>query len=334
MKRRFTSLLLTGGTLALLTGVYLLLQPQLGWPLAALADMPAAATTTRSFTGAIAVRVFRNPNRLDPMSWYRAQDFTQGNPSAATVDGFPGLEEGSSVYVSAPNYIHGDMPLAYVNMYLLSYGQGSDAATLEIARRLRQNWEFLANIPTDVVDGPPLAREKLRRDNERLTTLGTTVASLQRYRAENGSYPNLTAGSYLPGRTVSTWPSWAGALSSALGGPVGVDPVNNFSPGWPYTGPSACNTAQGFASTTCYAAPGTAGGGSTGAYQCPVGSHVFEYENAGTVRLYANFEFKLIQWPSALSNGSVNVGASDDCRSYPIYLDGRGPSWGGSWPAS
>ncbi len=337
MDRRRIPILVAAGVAALLSGAYLLAQPKFGWPLPALADMPVPATTTRNFTGAIAVRVFRNPNRLDPLAWYRSQDFTQGNPGAATVDGYPGLEEGSSVYVSAPNYIHANapgVPRAYVNVYLLSYGQGSDEATVEIARRLRQNWEFLSNIPTEVPDGTALAREKLRRDNQRLTVLGTTVASLQRYRQANGSYPNLAAGSYLPGRSVSTWPSWTGTLSAALGGPVGVDPVNSFDPSWPYDGPSACDTSQGFATGTCYAAPGTPGGGSTGDYRCPAGSHVFEYESAASTRLYANFEFKNIQWPSGLAHSTVDVGADDACRSYFIDMDARGPSWGGVWSAS
>lgn len=340
MERRRSSTLLVAGAVALLAGAYLLVQPSdfaRDWLPFARADVPAPATTTRSFTGAIAVRVFRNPNRLDPLTWYRAQDFTQGNPSPAAVDGYPGLEEGSSVYVSAPNYIHANppgAPRAYVNVYLLSYGQGSDAATLEIARRLRQNWEFLATIPTDVANGPALAREQLRRDNERLTVLGTTVASLQRYRQSNGSYPSLAAGSYLPGRSVSTWPSWSGTLSAELGSPVGVDPINSFDPTWPYDGPSACNVSQGFATGTCYAAPGTPGGGSTGAYQCPDGSHVLEYGSAAETRLYANFEFKGIQWPSGLPHGDVDVGADDSCRSFFVDLDARGPSWGSAWSAS
>ena len=337
MPSRLSNSALAVGVAALLLGGYLLLRPHLGWPPAALADMPAPATTTRSFTGAIAVRVFRNPSRLDPLTWYRSQDFTQGNPGTVTVDGYPGLEEGSSVYVSAPNYVHANppgTPRAYVNVYLLSYGQGSDEATLEIARRLRQNWEFLSNLPTDVADGPAIAREKLRRDNERLTVLGTTAASLQRYRQQNGSYPQLAAGTYLPGRTVSTWPSWTGAFAAELGGQPAADPVNSFDPTWPYDGPSACNTAQGFATGTCYAAPGTPGGGSTGAYQCPTGSHVFEYETGASTRLYTNFEFKLIQWPSGLANSNVNVGVDDSCRSFFIDLDPRGPSWGYTWPNS
>lgn len=345
MQRRRTLALLAAGAVAFLAGVYLLAQPKLGWPLPALADMAAPASTTRNFTGAIAVRVFRNPNRLDPLSWYRSQDFTQGNPAQTTVDGYPGLEEGSSVYVSAPNYSQvsspscATPPCAFVNVYLMSYGQGSDDATVEIARRLRQNWEFMANIPVDVTEGAPIAREKLRRDNLRLTALGTIAQALQRYRQANGSYPSLAAGTYLPGRTVSTWPSWLGSFSASLGLPAPTDPVNNFSPTWPYDGPSACNTAQGFATGTCYAAPGTPGGGSAGAYQCPSGSHVFEYENGTRTKVYTNFEFKGdpgigIRWPSGLLRGTVDVGSANDCQSFFVDLDARGSSWGSTWPSS
>jgi hypothetical protein len=328
---------LTLSLVAVAAGAALLLRAG-GWAPFVHADAPIAASTTRSFTGAIGVQVFRNPNRLDPMSWYRSQDFRQGEPHGASVDGFPGLEEGSSVYVSAPNFVRAlPKPSAYVNVYLLSYGQGSDAATVEIARRLRSNWQFLQTIPPNEHDGPALAREELRHDNTRLTSLGTMVQQLQQYRQQHGSYPDLAAGTYLPGQSVSTWPSWLGAYSASLGAPAPTDPINNFDTVWPYDGPSECDTARGFATGTCFASPGTPGGGSNGAYSCPDGSHVFEYafRNATSTGLYANFEFKNILWPSGLPHSTVDVDpTANGCHSYFIDLNASGPSWGGAWSAS
>lgn len=323
------------GAACLLVGAALLAWPRLPWlQLTSAAEDTPDEVLPRTFTGAIAVRVYRNPNRLDPMAWYRDQDFAQGSPRQTTVSGYPAVEEGSSVYVAAPNIVStcSNPPCAYVNVYLMSHSLGSvsaqaDPTTAEIARRMRENWEFLNG-------QPPVEKEMLQRDNLRLTVLGTLAASLQRYRQRNGSYPQLAAGTYLPGRSVSTWPSWSGTLSAELGEPAGVDPVNSFDTTWPYDGPSQCDSSQGFASTTCYAAPGTPGGGSTGAYRCPAGSHVLEYETGANTRLYTNFEYKNIRWPSGLLRGTVDVPLDDSCRSFFIDMDARGSSWGSSWPLS
>ena len=291
----------------------------------------------RAFTGAIGVQVFRNQNRLDPLTWYQSQDFRQGSPRSTTVDGFTGLEEGSSVYVSAPNYVHANpTPSAYVNIYLLSYGQGSDADTIEIAKRLRANWQFMANLPENVPYGPAIAREELRRDNERFTSLGTIAQALQQYRQQHSNYPDLAAGTYIPGQTVSTWPSWTDTFSNDIGIATPVDPINNFDRSWPYDGPSECNGNQGFASTTCYAPPHSPDR-PDGAYSCPDGSHVFQYTRSTALnytRLYANFEFKNINWQGSLTRSTAVIDDDNTCQSFLIDLDSRGASWGVPWSQS
>lgn len=286
-------------------------------------------TTPRDFTGVIGVQIWRNPKRLQPLEWYNSQSFPKGSPQSTTVDGFPGLKEGTSVYVSAPNYVRSvapQLPNAYVNVYLLSYGQGSDSATQEITKRLLANWQFLGRLPADVAGGPALAREQLRRDNERLTALGTIIKSLDQYRAANNSYPALSSGSYLSGRSVSTWPSWQQTLGASLGGNLPVDPINNFDSN--NDGQSNCDVTQGYNEQTCYAPPSQ--GRPNGDYQCLNGVHVFEYQNVNSsvANLFSNFEFKNISWPGSLPNTQVTISDLDGCRSFGVGLGSQGANWG------
>jgi hypothetical protein len=290
------------------------------------------------FSGVIGVQVWRNPNRLAPLDWYRSQNFTQGSPKSDKVDGFPALTEGSSIYVSAPNYKEGAVnPSAYVNVYLLSYGQGNDWTTKEIAKRLAANWKFLSTLPDNIAGGPATAKEQLSRDNERLTSLGTVINSLQKYHSTNGYYPDLSSGTFLPGHSVSAWPSWQQTLSKALNTSLPIDPLNTFNTS---ANGTSCAAAQGFESATCYASPGSVGGGQQGAYQCPDGSHVLEYTTLDTLNgkvnhasLYSNLEFKNIDWltGSALGNGLVRVTTDNSCHSIFIDFGSGGHSWGQLW---
>lgn len=302
----------------------------------ALAQSIGGAVSDSQFSGVIGVQIWRNPNRLSPLDWYHAQSFTQGSPKAAKADSFPALTEGSSIYVSAPNYTESNgSPSAYVNIYLLSYGQGSNSTTREIAKRLTENWKFLSTLPNNITGGPAMAKDQLRRDNERLTALGTIVNSLEHYHSANGYYPDLSSGTFLPGHTVSVWPSWQQTLSKALDTKLPTDPLNTFNPN-----NTNCSSTEGFEPATCYASPGSAGGGQHGAYQCPDGSHVIEYATLETqngqvshASLYSNFEFKNIDWStgSALGNGLVHVSSDNSCHSIFVDFGSGGHSWGLMW---
>lgn len=286
----------------------------------------------RVFDGVIGVQVRRNPARLLPADWYRRQDFPKGSPRPTTVDGFPGLVDGTSVYVAAPNFILGSGPTpnrSYVNVYLLSYGAGSSPDTQEIARRLLENWHFLSTFPETYPDpeGPAEAKNKLRRDFQRLVALGTVIGRLQDYRGANGTYPTLSSGSYLAGRSASNWPSWQATLGQALGGTLPVDPLNSYDTDIPRDGISNCDTLSGFATTTCFAEPNTTAVPPRpyGEYRCPDGAHVFNYVAGSPATLFSNFEFKSIEWPSSLAQGTVTVPAADNaCDSVAIELGNLG----------
>jgi hypothetical protein len=66
------------------------------------------------------------------------------------------------------------------------------------------------------------------RDTKRLSDLVELKAAIENYKAKNGKYPSLSAGSYLTGKTVSTWPSWQGTLGKELGATLPKDPVNKL----------------------------------------------------------------------------------------------------------
>ncbi len=74
-------------------------------------------------------------------------------------------------------------------------------------------------------------KNKLQRDFKRLQDTGKIFDALNSYnKTHGGTYPDLKAGTYLTGQTVSTWPSWS-VLANAVSGPgnsLPVDPVNKL----------------------------------------------------------------------------------------------------------
>ncbi len=72
-------------------------------------------------------------------------------------------------------------------------------------------------------------KAKIIRDLKRVGRVEEIREALTRYRNANGRYPLLDAGTYLPGKTTSLWPSWNQVFLPAVGLSQGVlDPVNRF----------------------------------------------------------------------------------------------------------
>ncbi len=67
------------------------------------------------------------------------------------------------------------------------------------------------------------------RDLKRIGKIEEIREGLAKYKEVNGVYPLLAAGTYLPGKTTSLWPSWNEVFLPAIGikTPI-VDPVNRF----------------------------------------------------------------------------------------------------------
>ncbi|HOX60935.1 MAG TPA: hypothetical protein PLV72_02940 [Candidatus Magasanikbacteria bacterium] len=118
-------------------------------------------------------------------------------------------------------------------------------------------------------------KTKLFRDlNETMPAINSIQFKLANYRLNNGgAYPKLESGTYIPGYSVSKWPSW-GLLGKDMGG-LPVSPLNT----WAGCEADDTNTCWNVASSS---------------YSCPEYSNVFEYrylKNANDYKLFGKLEY-------------------------------------------
>jgi hypothetical protein len=154
-------------------------------------------------------------------------------------------------------------------MFVFDYNSNeADGATKNIYTQMIASLEFNVNLTNDE------DRLALQRDTQRRQDLAGIAAAATAYKSTNGKYPDLASGSYLPGISTSTWPSWQSTLGGALGKAIPTDPTNKF---------TGCSGA--YNSTTCWAE-------STKQFSCPQGSSVYMYRTtSGGLDLYANMEY-------------------------------------------
>ncbi|MCX6796713.1 MAG: dickkopf-related protein, partial [Candidatus Falkowbacteria bacterium] len=195
---------------------------------------------------AIAIRILENPNHYSALEWYKSKGFS-GSPQSVIVDGYEAVRDGRTVYVNAANVINGVVAnTLYTNIYLISYNQEAEKSTVDIFSRILANWKFNYNQPNtghcrnkattacleddDCGLGNFCDSQKARiiRDVRRLADLSLAKEIIEKYHSKKGYYPKLDAGSYLPHRTYSVWPSWREELGKELGGNLPVDPVNKI----------------------------------------------------------------------------------------------------------
>ncbi len=69
-------------------------------------------------------------------------------------------------------------------------------------------------------------KAKLIRDTIRVGDIREIEMYLRRYESQVGQYPGLGAGTYLPGMTMSVWPSWQDEFAQELGWTPPLDPIN------------------------------------------------------------------------------------------------------------
>jgi len=192
---------------------------------------------------AIAIRVIPNPEHYSALRWYKNQGFS-GSPQSLIVDGYGAVRDGRAVYVNAAN-IAEDGNL-YTNIYLILYNQEAGNTTQDIFSRILSHWEFNTNISdfgqcneTDSVvcaidfDCPLNEyclsdKSEIIRDTKRLADLADINVLLGQYKAENNRYPSIRAGSYLPNKTISAWPSWQSVLAQELKTVMQEDPINKL----------------------------------------------------------------------------------------------------------
>ncbi|MBI5037756.1 MAG: Ig-like domain-containing protein [Candidatus Kerfeldbacteria bacterium] len=250
-------------------------------------------------TDAIGVRVMENEQKLSPTQWYRAQFGPAApEPQPLTVDGYPAVRAGRTVYVAATNLSGGTV---YANIYLMSYNDGASSETIEIFNRLLANWEFNTNL-TGAQKG------QLQRDLQRLSDLSDIAEKLINYKGANQKFPELSGGTYVKTVSNSLWPSWQDTLGVALGGNLPTDPVNDF---------EACTPND---ETTCW-------NDATKKYQCNVGSKLYQYhtnEAGGIANLFTFLEYDGPgNWRTGLTNPCAGMTeAACNCFNYQYAVTG------------
>ncbi len=72
-------------------------------------------------------------------------------------------------------------------------------------------------------------KAKIIRDIKRIGQTEEIKESLYQYKLTNGSFPKLSAGSYLANHSISVWPSWKDSFLSAVGMSASlIDPINRL----------------------------------------------------------------------------------------------------------
>ncbi len=215
----------------------------------------------------IGIRIMQNPDHLSPAAWYASKRF-MGQPTNTTVDGYPALVDGNTVYVAAANQPNIDGPI-YSNIYIISHNPDAQPETLEIYKQMLQYLTFNINVQnqsntchvvsgnqyslslpyTDSLDLPIACttdwqcvnatgthnlfcdanKLKMARDTQRIADFQALNSSLAGGKDAQSLYPQLTSGTFVKGLSTSLWPSWTDQLSGALGSKkLPQDPVNHY----------------------------------------------------------------------------------------------------------
>ena len=230
-------------------------------PILAAAFLFLHSALAQKSSDAIAFRVISNAKHHSPARWYAENIKIKGSPSEVMVDGYRAVRDGRTVYVGAANYDAGQL---YTNIYIISYNQEAENATVDIFGQILAHWRFNTNLETP---GSCFASSTLScindrecpegdycnslkgevvRNTRRLADIADIEYSLANYKKKYGKYPTISAGSYRAHKTLSVWPSWQEVLGKELGTPLPFDPVNRLGacPGYdPITCWNAANSS-------------------------------------------------------------------------------------------
>jgi hypothetical protein len=173
----------------------------------------------------IGLRIYRNPDNQDPLSWYLHNvSNPKDNLPAIKADGYVAVRDDRSVYIQAANLTPlTGTPVFYTNIYVLAYNQNASPETINIFNQMLANIKFNKNIMDlyCLKTQFEAVKDSLRRD---------TIRKADLYKLKNifanASGLNLQAGTYVPNMSISTWPSWQATLGKQLGTALPVDPLN------------------------------------------------------------------------------------------------------------
>jgi len=265
---------------------------------------------------AIGVKVMENFERLPPLLWYNQNVSNPANPSYFTIDGYYALRDGNTVYVGALDV----NPLNYnisPYIYIFSYNEGASSNTINIFNQLLNNLNFNQNI-NNLTE-----KLELQRDLLRIYDFNEIKDSLDNYHDSYDSYPQLASGTYIPGITYSSWPSWQYSLSSELGQSLPVDPINRFN--------SSCSSCPNDPAQPDYQCNGSCYNPVSKVFSHPNGSHVYEYYTPSDqlcldqgYSLYANLEYKPsandVIWLGALPSENIIINRDDSLGNHNYSL--------------
>jgi cysteine-rich repeat protein len=207
---------------------------------------------------AIGLRSYENTYYYSPLKWYRATGLSGKPQKTEPLDGFETLQDENTLYV---NIAYGDLPPPTdlkTGIQLFSVNSDANANTQNIYSQLLRNLtlgkEYTNNRicsltgnscnsdydcfvdaydPANPGDNICSAdKQQIQRDVVRLADRSDMLDSLSAYKQKFGTFPTLTAGTYLQGNTLSLWPSWNETLNQELIDaetlPLPVDSINRF----------------------------------------------------------------------------------------------------------
>lgn len=263
-------------------------------------------SSAQTLPDAIAIRVVANPAHLSPLRWYNENVSLKGAPQQLLLDGYQAIRDGRTVYVNAANVVASGT--VYTNIYIISYSQEARKQTQDIFGQILSHWHFNTNID-EIAGGCSKdaalsclndnecankgyclsPKSEVVRNTKRLADLADIQTALEKYKKIHGRYPTLSAGSYLPNKTISTWPSWQETLGRELGESLPLDPVNEL---------GACS---GFAPTTCWNATTQQFAGSLPddlslTVSLPPGSQAYVYRVEGDGSRYRLSQEPAVSW--------------------------------------
>lgn len=161
----------------------------------------------------------------------------RGEIEELTVDGYPAVRSGRTVYVNAANFGYNDAGTASADtlsshIYLFSYNENANQNTIEIFNKLLQSWKLEGGFTGNNID---TQRTQAAKDIRRYGDYQDMRIYLRDFFRKNGFYPlwdsvrkQFTGGTYVPGLTLDTWPSWQAGLGRQLGVTLPKDPADNF----------------------------------------------------------------------------------------------------------
>lgn len=111
----------------------------------------SSSVTAQTESGdAIAIRVMPNSSHNSPVAWYTRNVPNTGSPSSVIVDGYEGVRDGRTVYISAANIKDNNV---YTNIYIISYSNNSDDETNDIFGQILKNWQFNVELVASTPSG-------------------------------------------------------------------------------------------------------------------------------------------------------------------------------------